>query len=184
MNNRLKAFVRYSEDGIATPHSLVRMAGRPRMKGRYLEVHRLCCDPEYTQFIGAGRNRAFVQTDKQGNPLSGPIIRGFKPKNGYWMEIAYNICCDVNQAVSLPVIIQQPLYNSGIMIVEAEGEGLTYQWQKDGVDLVDGVNYSGVSTDTLVFDLEEGSGFPGLYQVIITNSAGSVTSDSVNPFAG
>ncbi len=56
---------------------------------------------------------------------------------------------------------------------------LTYQWQKDGVDLADGVNITGATTNTLqitsVSTTDRGS-----YSVVITNGYGSVTSLTAN----
>ena len=52
----------------------------------------------------------------------------------------------------------------------------TYQWKKDGVDLIDGENIAGATTNTLIISnvLETDA---GSYSVVITNLDGTVTSD-------
>ena len=62
--------------------------------------------------------------------------------------------------------------------VVATGESLTYQWQMDGVALTDGAKYTGATTNMLTvaniqFPADEGS-----FNVIVSNGAGSDTSDS------
>ena len=54
---------------------------------------------------------------------------------------------------------------------------LSYQWQKDGVDLTDGGSITGATTATLtitgVMESDEGG-----YRCVVTNIAGTDTSDS------
>ena len=54
---------------------------------------------------------------------------------------------------------------------------LSYQWQKDGVDLTDGNRITGATTATLtitgVMESDEGG-----YRCVVTNIAGTVTSDT------
>ncbi|MBC8243494.1 MAG: hypothetical protein H8E20_03790 [Verrucomicrobia bacterium] len=61
------------------------------------------------------------------------------------------------------------------MTVKAAGEGLTYQWLKDGAAIPDGGKISGATTDTLTVngltEVEE-----GFYSLAIFNDAGSVIS--------
>ena len=84
-----------------------------------------------------------------------------------------------------PVITSQPQSllnqipgNSVQFSVVATGESLTYQWQMDGVALTDGAKYTGATTNMLTvaniqFPADEGS-----FNVIVSNGAGSDTSDS------
>lgn len=52
---------------------------------------------------------------------------------------------------------------------------VTYQWQRNGVDLVDGAGFSGSSTRTLTIDTASSSR-SGLYRCIVTSACGSTTS--------
>ncbi|MGE0636401.1 MAG: T9SS type A sorting domain-containing protein [Bacteroidia bacterium] len=100
-----------------------------------------------------------------------------------------------------PVITQQPtdmnycVGDNAAFTVNASGTGLTYQWQVNNgsgwVDLVNGINYSGVNNSTLNI-LAAPLSFDGnLYRVVVSgsiNCSGTVTSDEVifnedpNPF--
>jgi Immunoglobulin domain/Regulator of chromosome condensation (RCC1) repeat/Immunoglobulin I-set domain/NHL repeat len=81
-----------------------------------------------------------------------------------------------------PFILVSPVsqsilvYSNVTFTVLALGdEPLTYQWQKDGVDLADDARVSGTSTPSLVISnllVADASG----YRVIVTNASGSVTS--------
>ncbi len=86
--------------------------------------------------------------------------------------------------IQLPVITMQPLdffeANAGSMAsftVAASGAGLSYQWQKNSVNLTDGGEISGTQTPTLTLSSVT-SGDTANYAVVISNSAGSVTSSS------
>lgn len=77
-----------------------------------------------------------------------------------------------------PTITQQPPGQTvceGEMLtltVAATGTGtLTYQWQKDGEDLVDGAQISGATTDTLILN-PPGTGDTGEYQCAVTDTQG------------
>ena len=68
--------------------------------------------------------------------------------------------------------------DTATLSVDATGEGLTYQWKKDGVSLTEiPGRLEGVNTPTLrVVDAQMGD--EGFYSCVITNGAGdSVTSD-------
>ena len=65
--------------------------------------------------------------------------------------------------------------NTHSLIVRASGSGLTYQWQKDGVDLVDGSNVTGTQTAELSFAAVTGAD-DGIYRCIISNSCNTQTS--------
>jgi photosystem II stability/assembly factor-like uncharacterized protein len=60
--------------------------------------------------------------------------------------------------------------------VGASGTALTYQWRKGGVPLSNGGNITGANTATLTIN-PASTGDAGSYDVIITNSCGTATSD-------
>jgi len=60
--------------------------------------------------------------------------------------------------------------------VSATGTGLNYQWQKNGIDIVNGGDISGANSDNLVIsNLSEND--DGIYTCIVTGSCASVTSN-------
>ena len=86
--------------------------------------------------------------------------------------------------IQLPVITSQPqsalAANAGSTVsftVGASGAGLTYQWQKNSVNLTDGGEISGSKTPTLTLT-GVASTDTANYDVVISNSVGSVTSSN------
>ena len=81
-----------------------------------------------------------------------------------------------------PRIIQHPenqSVNIGVNIefnIEATGDNLHFQWQKDGSDLSDGDKYRGVNTDTLHIVAAEGSD-EGDYRCLVENDVGKLFSN-------
>ena len=72
-----------------------------------------------------------------------------------------------------PTVAQEG--SAASMIVVATGEGLTYQWLKNGAAIPDGGKIAGATTDTLVVNgLSEAE--EGFYSLAIFNDAGSVIS--------
>ncbi len=70
-----------------------------------------------------------------------------------------------------------PAGGIAMLTVAATGDGtLSYQWQKNSVDLADGGRYSGVTTDTLTVSDADG-GDAADYRCVITAGCGSATSD-------
>ncbi|MBN2506890.1 MAG: immunoglobulin domain-containing protein [Verrucomicrobia bacterium] len=66
--------------------------------------------------------------------------------------------------------------NRASFAVAAAGtEPLTYQWQKDGIDLFDGGNIIGAGTASLILSNVQPSDAGG-YTVVVTNTLGAVTS--------
>jgi hypothetical protein len=65
--------------------------------------------------------------------------------------------------------------NSNVLEVAASGIDLTYAWYQGGVALTDGNSLTGSATAALTINPEAGTN-SGNYTVVITNSAGSVTS--------
>jgi len=82
--------------------------------------------------------------------------------------------------VPLPEITCQPLSRTDAVGTTATffvtaREALHYQWCKDGTNLLDGPNLSGVTTTNLVITSVQLSDAGG-YTVVVTNDYGSVTS--------
>jgi len=97
----------------------------------------------------------------------------------------------VNPAPVAPSITTQPISqtvtegDTVTFTVEATGtEPLSYKWLKDGIELTNNENISGVSTNTLTINNVQLSD-AGSYAVVVTNAVGSVTSEAavltVNP---
>ena len=62
--------------------------------------------------------------------------------------------------------------------VEATGDALMYHWQKDGVDINDAVDtYMGTDTTMLTVLNVTDPDDEGVYQVVVANAVGIVTSD-------
>src|SRR5262245_40959872 len=75
-----------------------------------------------------------------------------------------------------PANLNRNASGSATFAVTASGGGtLSYQWRKDGIDLVDGGNISGASISTLTVSPVYAADAGG-YSVFITNNFGSVTS--------
>ncbi|MFZ7114514.1 MAG: beta strand repeat-containing protein, partial [Bacteroidota bacterium] len=72
-----------------------------------------------------------------------------------------------------PVIGTQPVSqqictgSTAVFSVAASGFGITYKWQKNGVDLVDGGNISGVNTSTLTITNANAADASSAYRVVI-----------------
>ncbi len=92
-----------------------------------------------------------------------------------------------------PVILQQPVdnqvddgYVGDLFSVTADGQSLSYQWRKDGVDLENGVNgYLGANSDVLgVWGANDSH--EGVYDVVITDAdgCGTVYSNAVTLTVG
>ena len=61
--------------------------------------------------------------------------------------------------------------------VVATGNNLTYQWQRDGVNLTDGARYSGTTTTTLtVMNVTEED--EGNFTCVVTDDMDSITSNA------
>jgi|GEM_PF-1039523 len=86
----------------------------------------------------------------------------------------------VDEAVS---ITTQPIANQGIcegdnlnLTIVSTGTGLTYQWQKDGVNLINGGSISGATSDNLIISGVVVSD-DGIYTCIVSGTCGSETSN-------
>ncbi len=68
--------------------------------------------------------------------------------------------------------------NSTVFVCSATGGTITYQWQKDGVDLVDGATISGSTTGTLTIS-NASAADAGSYQCIVSSLCSSTINSSV-----
>ncbi len=88
--------------------------------------------------------------------------------------------------LSTPVITTQPVAqtvspgsDASFYVEVSDDYGVSYQWQKDGVDLSDGGNISGATSNQLVLSNVSASD-QGTYQCIVSNCQGdTVISDAV-----
>jgi hypothetical protein len=87
-----------------------------------------------------------------------------------------------------PVITQHPASQSVTPAESAgftaaatspSGSALSYRWQRNGVDLVDGGNIAGASTPTLTISPAALADNGGAYACIVTNSCGSTSTRPV-----
>ncbi len=91
-----------------------------------------------------------------------------------------HITCALNITTQPEDKLNQCLGNSIQFLVEASGEGtITYQWQKDGVNLSDGGDISGTQNDTLNINNTDGSD-DGDYKCLISNECKTISSDEVH----
>ena len=86
-------------------------------------------------------------------------------------------------AVTPPKITRHP-ENQSVSIgeyvdfsIEATGDNLQFQWQKDGSDLSDNDKYCGVNTDTLCIVAVEAND-EGDYGCLVRNGGGKLVSDA------
>ena len=86
------------------------------------------------------------------------------------------------QVTAQPINLLKKLSGSTVMFsVTATGTApLSYQWQKDGVNLNDGGSISGATTATLTITGVTESNEGG-YRCVVTNSAGTDTSNTATP---
>ncbi len=70
--------------------------------------------------------------------------------------------------------------NTAVFTVVATGPNLAYQWELDGVQLTDTTKYSGLGTAQLTVNALSHPDDEGLYRVVVSNEADSVTSASAN----
>ncbi|HEY2798182.1 MAG TPA: right-handed parallel beta-helix repeat-containing protein [Thermoanaerobaculia bacterium] len=83
---------------------------------------------------------------------------------------------DMGAYERVPLIVSAPpdltvcSGSSAVFPVTASGQApLSYQWRKNGVNLVDGGSISGVHTTTLTID-PTGAGDPGTYDIVVTDN--------------
>lgn len=88
------------------------------------------------------------------------------------------------QIVNSPTITQQPtsqvvaLGGTASFTVTASGDApLTYQWQKNNLDITNGGHYSGCTTATLTVSSADGNDAAS-YRCVVTNALGSAVSEA------
>jgi hypothetical protein len=101
--------------------------------------------------------------------------------NGYGSVTSSNATLTV---VVLPIITTQPMNRTNkvattasFSVVAASASLLSYQWQKNGMNLANGGRISGVTSGTLTITNVSDSD-AAVYSVTVTNIAGSVTSSN------
>ena len=91
------------------------------------------------------------------------------------------LCCTVDTPVitTQPAALMNQIPGTNVQFsVVATGDSLTYQWQMDGVALTNGAKYSGVDTNMLQITNIQFPADEGSFNVIVSNGAGSETSNS------
>jgi hypothetical protein len=103
-------------------------------------------------------------------------------QTGTYINLSQGAIASIQGASATPVIVTQPARRavssgrSAAFTVRAIGApDVTYQWQKNGVNLQEGVNIAGTTSPALLVRTA-GSGDTGNYRVIVSNSGGSVVS--------
>ncbi len=113
-----------------------------------------------------------VVVDRSGNVIVTGSSTG-SGGEGDFTTIKY-LCVSGPYITSQPVSQTNAVGTTATFLVTAT-EALHYQWCKDGTNLVDGGNVSGVTTTNLVITSVQLSDAGG-YTVVVTNDYGSVTS--------
>ena len=101
-------------------------------------------------------------------------------------ETSAAILITFQYVVASPVIdtqpedqIDVPEGSTASFSVTVTGSSLTYQWQKDGADIIpDSTKYSGIETASLAI-LNVVASDDGMYGCVVTNGAGEATSSDV-----
>ncbi|MEO1130459.1 MAG: VCBS repeat-containing protein [Planctomycetota bacterium] len=132
-------------------------------------------DPTFTLanlFTFGGPVRSLDAGDLDGDGDSDFAAAVFSPGSTIWFE---------NLTDPLPVITDQPdslLVTAPDMaaVSVVANAATTYQWQFNGMDITDDGTYSGTDTPTLLVTTSLGA--QGLYQCVVGNLAGQVTSDA------
>jgi len=176
----MQAFISYAGNGIVIPSVVLIRRQKPHKDNLMRIPVNLCCDIPFPT-IRSGVLKAFVKYDKRGNVVpSSLIIRRNRPKisNTYtWKEVPYTMCCSIvtpititTQPASQTVTATEPT-TPVTFTVAATGDDITYQWQLNGTNIVGATNSSYTTTDTTIDNNGD------VYTVILTNAAGSVTSN-------
>ena len=115
-------------------------------------------------------------------------LGGIMTKGGYWWNVNFNGVEGwmhesylAAYGTSAPTITLQPVDQtvcSGVvkLSIEASGSGrILYKWQKDGINIIDGNDYSGTAASTLT--ISEALNSVGTYRCIVSSSYGGVVSN-------
>ena len=155
----------------------------------------ICEGSDWTFNIVANGSNLTYQWQHNGNNISGATSNVYSITNATTNDAGtYNclisgdcgtissdeVTLNVNET---PVVTTQPVdvsVNDGdnfTLSVAASGGNLSYQWIKDGSNLIDGGNISGATTSTLSVS-NATSNDEGWYWCAVSNQCGNVTSDS------
>jgi len=108
-----------------------------------------------------------------GVELNGRAMTGVGAVNTTAVEVTMPLGCP---SVSAPLIVTDPANqtictgSSAIFSVTATGTNITYQWRKGSVNLVDGGNISGATTNTLTINPATILDAAADYNIIVTGS--------------
>ncbi len=117
----------------------------------------------------------------------GPPTRTNTTANSYVGNFGYVLVTNklVSTVVSIVSINPNPaqvqLGSNITLTALTTGDGLTYQWSKGGVPLVNGAGISGATSSALTLTNVQG-GQQGLYSLVVTDSGGKTASNSVSLF--
>lgn len=111
--------------------------------------------------------RYLVRAENAGNPLTGATVSST-------VNLKESSLIQIDEQPRNGIIL---LGNTHTISIKASGSQLSYQWQKDGLDLIDDGNIAGSQTANLNFTAIT-AGDAGTYTCIISNSCNSVTSES------
>jgi hypothetical protein len=123
---------------------------------------------------------AFKISDFGITAANAPTIAGFKLMPGGDSDPAF-IAYNANSfLIPAPVITVQPtsqvvcpnVSGSATFAVTATGAGLSYQWRKDGIDIAGATSPSYIINNVIASNI-------AAYSVLVSNSAGSVISNTV-----
>ena len=133
------------------------------------------------------------QWKKNGVSISGATTTALTLSNvqsadagTYTVDVSNSFSSDTSAGAVLTVIVPPTITSqsasrtnnygtTATFTVAANGTGLSFQWQKNAVNLANGGNVSGATTATLSLSNVTQSD-AATYRVVVTNSAGSVTS--------
>jgi hypothetical protein len=108
------------------------------------------------------------------------LFGGYGEGNTNVMNYTYEIVYQ-----DTPAVLKQPIVQSVVLgqpaqisVVAAGAPPISYQWQKNGVNLTDGGSISGSATNTLQLATPVAAD-AGIYQLVLNNSCGVATSQPI-----
>jgi hypothetical protein len=129
---------------------------------------------DFNSFVYAGGFYTGAISDF--NPGSGTSsLTNLGTEDSYW--------CKYQECTSTPTIVTQPTGQTSCagaavnLSITVSGSGITYQWQKGGVNLVDGGNVSGSTTSSLSITSST-SANAGTYTCIVSSCGNNATSNN------
>jgi gliding motility-associated-like protein/uncharacterized repeat protein (TIGR01451 family) len=96
-------------------------------------------------------------------------------------SINVSLALDASTVITLEPANQTSCVGGAVEFsIVASGTGLSYQWRKGNVNLIDGLNIDGATNDTLTIDPISLSDTSSFYNVIVTGGCGGDTSINVS----